>query len=153
MIVIYVCVWVLCLPLYICLIPSSFSQRLWLMSFMTFCGGDLFSDLILWKGQPEILKKLWVLVDYTMSYFSFPEEVLATRSRGQKGVSPDCQYLCRRAIWTGYGFRIQFEAKMLVRDAEIELWQVFIHFWNLVIHHKTLNRKKHQYVKLTTGAK
>lgn len=53
------CDQILCFPLYICATPSSFSQRLWLMSFMTFCGEDLFLDLILWKGQPEILKKLW----------------------------------------------------------------------------------------------
>lgn len=56
------------------------------MSLMTFCGEDLFPDLILWKGQPEMLKKLWALVDYTMSYFSFPEEVLPTESRGQNRV-------------------------------------------------------------------
>ena len=68
------------------------------MSLMTFCGGDLFPDLILWKGQPEMLKKLWALVDYTMSYFSFPEEVLPTESRGENRVRPDCQYPCRRAI-------------------------------------------------------
>lgn len=63
MIVIYGYVQGLCLPLYICVMPNSFSQRLWLMSLMTFCGVDLFPDLILWKGQPEILKKLWDLVD------------------------------------------------------------------------------------------
>lgn len=64
---------------------SSFSQRLWLMSFMTFCGGDLFPDLILWKGQPEILKKLWALVDYTMSYFSSPEKVLPSKAEAKRG--------------------------------------------------------------------
>lgn len=51
--------WVLYLRLYICAMPSSFSQRLWLVSFMIFWGEDLFPDLILWKGQPEIPKKLW----------------------------------------------------------------------------------------------
>ena len=68
------------------------------MSLMTFCGGDLFPDLMLWKGQPEMLKKLWALVDYIMSYFSSPEEVLPTESRGQKRVPSECQYPCRRAI-------------------------------------------------------
>lgn len=105
--------------LYVCLWISVwcqqvFSQRRWLMLLITFCGGDLFSDLILWKGQLEILKKLWDLVDYTMSYFSFPEEVLPTKSRGQKRIPPNCQYPCRKAIWAGYWFRIQFEAKMVV---------------------------------------
>ena len=68
------------------------------MSLMTFCGGDLFPDLILWKGQPEILKKLWGLVDYTMSNSSLSEEVLPTKSGGPKGVPPDCQYPHRRAM-------------------------------------------------------
>lgn len=49
------------------------------------CGGDLFPDLILWKGQPEILKKLWALVDYTMSYFSSPEKVLPTKAEAKRG--------------------------------------------------------------------
>ena len=54
------------------------------MPLMTFCGGDLFPDLMPWKGQPETLKKLWALVDYTMSYFSSPAEVLPTEAEAQR---------------------------------------------------------------------
>lgn len=52
------------------------------MLFMIVCGRDLFFDFIFWKGQFEIFKKLWILVDYIMSYFFFLEEVLLIESRG-----------------------------------------------------------------------
>lgn len=110
----YIRVWVLCLPLCICVKPSSLSQRLWLMSFTVFCAQDLFPDLILWKGQPEILKKWWTFVDYTMSDFFFPEEALPIKSRSQNWVLSNCQHPCSKTAAVGHCCRTQLAAKTVL---------------------------------------
>lgn len=107
--------------------------------------------LYFWKGQPEILKKLWAFVDYPMSYFSFPAEVLPTESRGQKGPPPDCQYPCRRAIsaryWSECNLRLRWWAWH--RGSALATCH---HFWDLVIHREDWLHKGIS-MELMTGTK
>lgn len=94
MIDIYGFVQVLCLPLCIYVMPSSFSQRLWLMLLMKFCGEIYSLTLHFGKESLKYQRNQGVLVDYTMSSFPFPEEVLPVGSRGQNRAFPNSQHPC-----------------------------------------------------------
>lgn len=70
--------------------------------FLTKTLADVVHDILRWRFIPwpyTLERTTWnteevvALADYTMSYFFFPEEVLAPEGKGQKQTSPDCNNL------------------------------------------------------------
>lgn len=58
------------------------------MSLMTFCGGDLFPDLILGKGQPETTQEIVGLSRLYYELFLFPRgSIINQKQRSKEGPS------------------------------------------------------------------